>query len=173
MLRQSHLHGRWAILINLSYNDLIIFKNFNIEYEFGRKIAASCGQYYTKVVELRERNRKLFAIVDGGTHQINYYGQLYGRRLPYIKQYPLRNESAQYTICGSLCSASDILVHNHELGLLKEGDILCFENAGAYSVTEGYYLFLTHPLPVIYIFDPKEGLHLLRNKIDTEFINGG
>lgn len=155
-------------------NDLeTTFKNFNIEYEFGRKIAASCGQYYTKVVELRERNRKLFAIVDGGTHQINYYGQLYGRRLPYIKQYPLRNESAQYTICGSLCSASDILVHNHELGLLKEGDILCFENAGAYSVTEGYYLFLTHPLPVIYIFDPKEGLHLLRNKIDTEFINGG
>lgn len=161
-------------LIPTIVNDLEnTFENHIIKYEVGRKIAASCGQYYTRVVELRKRKSKHFAIVDGGTHQINYYGQLYGRRLPYITQYPLRNETVQYTLCGSLCSASDILVHNHKLGLLQEGDILCFENAGAYSATEGHYLFLTHPLPAIYIFDKKEGLHLLRNKTDTEFINGG
>lgn len=150
-----------------------IFSDYSIEYEFGRKIAASCGKYFTKVIEIRTRNSKQYVIVDGGTHQINYYGQLYGRRLPFITQYPKHNGTNRYTVCGSLCSASDILVHNHEMNLIELGDILCFENAGAYSITEGCYLFLSHPLPIIYTFKQTEGIRILRNKIDTDFINGG
>ena len=41
----------------------------------GRFIASECGYYCTEVVDRKCNNGSEYAIVDGGIHQINYYGQ--------------------------------------------------------------------------------------------------
>lgn len=45
---------------------------------------------------------------------------------------------------------------------LQLHDILVFERVGAYSVTEGIYLFLSRPLPRIYFWTEGEGLRMVR-----------
>ena len=50
-------------------------------------------------------------------------------------------------------------------------DILVFERVGAYSVTEGIYLFLSRPLPRIYFWTKEEGLRLVRDGIHTDTLN--
>ncbi len=42
--------------------------------EEGRSLAADCGTYLTRVVDLKENERQRYAIVDGGMHHLVYYG---------------------------------------------------------------------------------------------------
>ncbi len=57
-----------ALLENLAFQG-------QITLEMGRAIAASCGTYVTKVVDRKTNHSGNFAIVDGGMHQLVYYGQ--------------------------------------------------------------------------------------------------
>ena len=52
-----------------------------------------------------------------------------------------------WNICGSLCTVNDVLVKQMPLKHAKIGDALVFERVGAYSVTEGIYLFLSRRMP--------------------------
>ena len=51
------------------------------------------------------------------------------------------------------------------------GDVLVFHNIGAYSVTEGIYLFLSRRMPKIFLYGEKDGLKLLRNNTETWMMN--
>ena len=46
----------------------------DIVLELGRSIAADCGAYLTSVVDVKTTSGQNYAIVDGGMHQISYYG---------------------------------------------------------------------------------------------------
>ena len=54
---------------------------------------------------------------------------------------------------------------------LEIGDTLIFENVGAYSVTEGIYLFLSRALPKVYLKDENGYLTLVRDAMETSDIN--
>jgi len=168
--KESEHDDIWSKMVDVFSDE---FSEYDIEYELGRKIVAACGKYITKVVEKKTINERNYIIVDGGTHHLNYYNQMYGRRIPFITQYPQREGKEKYTICGSLCSASDILIYDGYLNTIWADDILCFENAGAYTVTESTYLFLSHPLPVIYLSDLNGRLTKIRESIKVSQINGG
>lgn len=70
-------------------------------------------------------------------------------------------------ICGALCTTSDVILK--EINIRKDniGSRLIFRNIGAYSVTEGIYLFLSRDLPKIYIYDEKNGFMLVRDTINS------
>ena len=140
--------------------------------EIGRFIAADCGAYYTRVVDLKHTEGNAFCIVDGGMHHLKYYGQTMAMKVPFTQQYPLREggERVSRTVCGALCTTADILVRDLPLNGIAAGDILAFGKAGAYSVTEGISLFLSRDLPRIY---REEGgkRTLLRDFIQTSKIN--
>ena len=72
---------------------------------------------------------------------------------------------------GSLCTTSDILCREVEFDHLEIGDTLAFENVGAYSVTEGIYLFLSRTMPKVYLKDESGSLTLVRDAIETSTIN--
>ena len=77
-------------------------------------------------------------------------------------------------LCGSLCTTGDVLVRDVELPRLQMGDVLAFENVGAYTVTEGIGLFLSHALPAVYLFHEDrtgEELMLARGPMPTSKIN--
>ena len=118
--------------------------------ELGRSMTAGCGRYFTRVVDQKRNNGRNYAIVDGGVHQLVYYGQNLAMRRPKITLFPYRTDTPEtWNICGSLCTINDILAKQVSLPGLGVGDVLIFENAGAYCMTEGIALFLSRDLPGI------------------------
>lgn len=102
-------------------------------------------------------------------HQIQYDGQIRGMYQPKCRMYPDGREGKKekWTICGALCTANDVLVRDIELTAPGEGSVIIFENAGAYAMTEGMSLFLSHELPAVVFYSEKEGFKLARNKQET------
>lgn len=147
-----------------------------IVYEAGRFIAAYCGKYYTSIVDIKNTNGTQFCIVDGGINHLNYYGQTMAMKKPHIRQFSSDfaekkdGEKQPCTICGSLCTVSDVLVKALPLEDVKSGDILEFARTGAYTVSEGIYLFLSRDMPRIY--KKKEGkITLVRDVFCTDTLN--
>lgn len=152
-----------SLLKQMNYNGKIIL-------EIGRGIAASCGSYYTKIVDIKKTETQNYAIVDGGMNHLVYYGQMMAMRKPYFEVIPKRNDDIQiYTICGALCSVNDIILKQTEMDL-KMNDIIIFKNTGAYCMTEGISLFLSRDLPKIYLYKNDE-YHLIRDDIKTSVLN--
>ena len=140
-----------------------------IVLEMGRFLAAFCGYYVTRIVDQKRNLGQNYCIVDGGIHHLNYFGQMMAMKIPkfcHVKQeteytksrteQPEKevalNESGEeeaWNICGSLCTVSDVIVKQLPLVDAKIGDVLVFERTGAYSVTEGIYLFLSRDLPPV------------------------
>ncbi len=144
--------------------------------EIGRFIAASCGTYYTKIVDSKVNCGTQFCIVDGGIHQVNYFGQMMAMKLPWYRQ--LKTDGRIYNggkdkanVCGSLCTINDNLVKNMPLTEPTIGDILEFINTGAYSMTETPALFLSRDLPKVYLYSIKDGLELMRDRVETNEFN--
>ena len=141
--------------------------------EMGRFVAADCGTYYTSIVDLKRTDGNAFCIVDGGIHHLKYYGQTMAMKIPHTRQFPCRKEAGKeerWTVCGALCTTSDVLVKDLPLTDAAIGDVIAFEKTGAYSVTEGIGLFLSRDLPRIYRQENGERT-LLRDFIKTSEIN--
>ena len=139
--------------------------------EMGRFIAAACGTYYTSVKDLKTNFGINYAILDGGIHQIKYYGQIMAMHSPIIIQQPCRNgEKLKYCLCGSLCTVADVLIKEAELQELQIGDILEFQKCGAYSLTEASSLFLSRDMAYVYL--KEEGkVNLVRDSRHSSEIN--
>jgi diaminopimelate decarboxylase len=50
-------------------------------------------------------------------------------------------------VAAPLCTSLDVLHPNADVGAAAPGDLLAFENAGAYGYTESMPLFLSHEWP--------------------------
>lgn len=121
----------------------------HITLELGRSIAASCGSYLTRVVDVKTCKRERYAILDGGMNHLVYFGQTMAMKLPFYQLYPPRTggEELPWNLCGALCTTNDILVKQLPVSDLQAGDLFVFENTGAYCMTEGISLFLSRALP--------------------------
>lgn len=166
-----------------------VLREFAVEYplgiEMGRFLAASCGKYYTQVKDLKSTGDANYAILDGGIHHLNYFGQRMAMQVPPIKVCAgevSENEEkngveltelpdTDYTLCGSLCTVADVLVREVKLKKLELGDVLEFGHCGAYSVTEAPALFLSRQLPAIYAYSKECGYECLREHIPAAEIN--
>ena len=147
---------------------------FRIDIELGRYMVASCGTYYTSIVDVKRADGRNYCLVDGGIHHVNYYGSNMAMRTPIIRHIQNTGESQdideqEYMICGSLCTFADVLARGIALHNPQIGDVLKFENIGAYSVTEGTYLFLSRDLPTIYLKE-KDGEIMELRKAKSSFI---
>lgn len=161
--------------------------------EAGRFYAAECGFYLTKIVDSKRVEDKRYCIADGGINHVNYLGQIMGMKEPVIRHFRGNgdpdalpetvcyrrisdtDESEEvledWTICGSLCTTNDDLVRTRRMAEPRLGDVLVFENLGAYSVTEGIYLFLSRKMPRIVLYNGISDICLVRDFVDTDPIN--
>ena len=145
-----------------------------INVELGRFIAAGCGYYATSVVDTKTTDGHNYCIVDGGIHQLNYYGQMMGMKKPRMKLVQNgggETEEMSWCVFGSLCTVNDVMLKDVSFPKLKEGDYFIFENCGAYSVTEGMSLFLSRDLPQIVFYSKEKGFKLVRGVTPTYVIN--
>lgn len=144
-----------------------------VTLELGRGIAAGCGRYYTHVVDVKRCKGQNYAVTDGGMHQLVYYGQYMAMKRP---RFSLvggegRGGGEPWNLCGALCSMNDLLVKQAPLPELQAGDLLCFENAGAYCVTEGMALFLSRDLPAVYLLGADGAIRRVRGNVETAPLN--
>lgn len=150
-----------------------------VTFEMGRFLAASCGVYLTKILDLKrgeEPDAPAICITDGGIHQIQYDGQFRGMFTPEIRVLRERPDAAEaktglYTLCGSLCTANDVLCGKYAASGLRPGDLLAFDRTGAYSAFEGMALFLSHDLPAVALRSAEEGLRVVRDRQPTWILN--
>ena len=163
-------------------------EKFNVTLEMGRYIAATCGILISRIADMKMNDTTRYAIIDSGINHINYYGQTMAMKKPRCEfiqmeytegfadgadhEVEVYSQGVQpYNICGSLCTVGDVIVKNLELKDAKIGDMIAFYNIGAYSVTEGIYLFLSRRMPAIVMYSKKNGYRIIRNPVDTFLIN--
>ncbi len=141
----------------------------SVMLEMGRALAADCGYYLTSVKDIKQSNGRRYCIVDGGIHQLNYDGQIRGMYEPVFRVWPKSQAGAecQWTVCGSLCTVNDVLMQKAVIRNLKAGNVLIFERAGAYAMTEGMALFLSHELPEVLLYSKEMGWKPVRDRIHT------
>lgn len=151
-----------------------LIKDSKFEYviELGRYIASPCGRYITKIMDIKGDEKNSYIIIDGGINHINYYGQMMGMKNPIVEHIKSdkTGELIDFTIAGSLCTTADIVLRKLTLDSPTNGDLLVFSDIGAYSITEGIYLFLSHPLPSV-ILDNGKDYSVLRNSRETYILN--
>ena len=147
-------------------------REYEVTLELGRSIAASCGSYFTKAVDVKTNASQNFAIMDGGIHHITYFGQFMAMKHPILEQFPQKQgEVKQWNLCGSLCTVNDILVKDLPLTEFEVGDTVIFKNAGAYCLSEGISLFLSRALPGVILLKKDGSISSLREAADTFIYN--
>lgn len=146
----------------------------SVMLEMGRVLAADCGYYLTSVKDIKQSNGRRYCIVDGGIHHLNYDGQIRGMYEPVFRVWPEKQfltprqeQNFQWTVCGSLCTVNDVLMQKAQIRNLKAGNVLIFERAGAYAMTEGMALFLSHELPKVLLYSREMGWNPVRERIQT------
>ena len=144
----------------------------HITLELGRGIAACCGRYYTHIVDIKHNKGQNYLLIDGGMHHLVYFGQHMAMKHPFLsvcdkEQAP---KTMSWNICGSLCSMNDIVAKQVELPEVSIGDTICFENTGAYCMTEGISLFLSREIPAVYLMDGGDPV-CVRQTFDTAPLN--
>ena len=152
---------------------LIEHSRYRYVIELGRYVASPCAQYVTKIMDTKGDEKSHYCIIDGGINHINYYGQMMGMRVPrveHIAQVNAFSNQENYTIAGSLCTTADIVLRQLLLTSPAVGDVLVFNDIGAYSITEGIYLFLSHPLPAVLCSDGGK-IRVLRKATETYILN--
>lgn len=162
------------------FSKLIANSNYDYVIELGRYVASPCGKYITKIMDIKGDEKSRYIIIDGGINHINYYGQMMGMKNPKVQHIKSgfnaenageeNSATADYTIAGSLCTTADIVLRKLTLTSPSIGDLLVFSDIGAYSITEGIYLFLSHPLPAVVMYDGKN-YSVLRKSQETYIIN--
>lgn len=144
----------------------------HITMELGRSIVASCGSYYTKVVDKKTNKEGNFAVLDGGMNHLVYYGQMMAMKKPMLDILPKREDKIlkNWNLVGSLCTINDLIVKQLPVSNLEIGDIFVFKNTGAYSMTEGISLFLSRDLPKVVFIQGGE-MKIVRENINTYKFN--
>lgn len=130
------------VLVNLKNK----YELKSIWMELGRYAVAECGQYFTKITDIKTVRGKNLIVTEGGINHIARPA-LTGQTFPCTSFSVARSEVKEYNVHGPLCTALDFL-GTFELPMnLQVGDWLIFHKAGAYGFTESMPYFLCHELP--------------------------
>lgn len=151
-----------------------ISETMEITIELGRYMAALCGKYVTRVVDVKRNQGINYAIVDGGIHHLGYHGQMLGIKFPRVSVLHKTNKERmqdRWMVCGALCTINDILLKNYEAETLEEGDLFIFHDTGAYAMTDTSVLFLSRDLPVILIENEDKSIECIRKKKQSACLN--
>lgn len=115
----------------LFHKHLELREGQEVHFELGRAVVAQCGTLITKVLYVKEGQKKKFAIVDAGMNDLI-------RPALYHAYHKIENISSdaptqQYDVVGPVCETSDCFGKATVLNETKRGDFIAIRSAGAYG----------------------------------------
>lgn len=119
-----------------------------LHFELGRAVVGQCGSLITKVLYVKQGNKKKFAILDAGMTDLI-------RPALYQAYHKMENITSEdsietYDVVGPICESSDVFGKAIDLNKVNRGDLLAIRSAGAYGevMASGYNC---RELPIGYI----------------------
>jgi diaminopimelate decarboxylase len=106
-------------------------KDLTLMFEPGKYLVSDAGKFLTSVNVIKQTTSTVFASIDSGLNHLI-------RPMFYDSYHHISNISNPngkkrfYTVVGYICE-TDTFGSNRRISEIKEGDVLCFNNAGAYS----------------------------------------
>ena len=133
-------------------------------FEPGKFLVSEAGYFLAKVNVIKQTTSTVFAGVDSGLNHL-IRPMLYDA---YHHISNLSNPSGReryYSVVGYICE-TDTFGSNRRIAEIREGDILCFKNAGAYCMSMAS-TYNSRPLPAEVLI--REGVaHLIRQRDNYE-----
>lgn len=109
-----------------------------LHFELGRAVVGQCGSLITKVLYVKQGNKKKFAILDAGMTDLI-------RPALYQAYHKMENITSEdsietYDVVGPICESSDVFGKAIDLNKVNRGDLLAIRSAGAYGevMASGY-----------------------------------
>jgi diaminopimelate decarboxylase len=105
-------------------------KKLTLMFEPGKFLVSDAGSFLAHVNVVKQTTSTVFASVDSGFNHL-------GRPMMYDSYHHIHNISnpngreRYYSVVGYICE-TDTFGSNRRISEIREGDILCFKNAGAY-----------------------------------------
>ncbi len=110
-------------------------RNFQVWFEPGKFLVSECGSFITQVNVLKENAAATFVGINSGFNHLI-------RPMFYEAYHRIRNISnpdgpiKHYAVTGNICE-TDTFAWDRPLNEVREGDLLVFDNAGAYGFEMG------------------------------------
>ena len=105
-------------------------KDLTLMFEPGKYLVSEAGKFLVNVNVVKQTTSTVFASVDSGLNHL--IRPMFYDSYHHIENISNPNSKERfYTIVGYICE-TDTFGTNRKISEIKEGDILCFNNAGAY-----------------------------------------
>ncbi len=108
-------------------------KELTLAFEPGKFLVSEAGHFLAKVNVVKQTTSTVFASVDSGFNHL-IRPMLYGSNHQIINISNPKGKERYYSVVGYICE-TDTFGSNRRINEISEGDILCFQNAGAYCFT--------------------------------------
>jgi len=147
-------------------------KDLTLMFEPGKFLVSESGKFLCKVNSIKQTTSTVFAQVDSG---FNHFlrPMMYGAN-HHIENISNHNDAQRYySVVGYICE-TDTFATNRKTSTIRNGDMLCFNNAGAYChAMSSNYNSRYRPAEVMFINNKFELVRkredfndLIRNQID-------
>jgi diaminopimelate decarboxylase len=113
-------------------------RELTLAFEPGKFLVSEAGFFLAKVNVVKQTTSTVFAGIDSGFNHL-IRPMLYGSQHHIENISNPKGKERFYTVVGYICE-TDTFANNRKIAEIKENDILCFRNAGAYcfSMSSNY-----------------------------------
>ena len=105
-------------------------RDLTLAFEPGKFLVSEAGVFLAKVNVVKQTTSTVFAQIDSGFNHL-IRPMLYGSQHDILNISNPKGRERFYSVVGYICE-TDTFANNRRISEIKEGDILCFKNAGAY-----------------------------------------
>ena len=141
-------------------------KEITLMFEPGKFLVSEAGYFLTKVNVVKQTTSTVFAGVDSGFNHL-VRPMMYGSYHHITNISNPEGRARYYSVVGYICE-TDTFGSNRRISEISEGDILCFNNAGAYCFSMAFnYNSRFRPAEVM-IYEGKD--YLIRHRETFEDI---
>ncbi|SDB20142.1 diaminopimelate decarboxylase [Flavobacteriaceae bacterium MAR_2010_188] len=135
-------------------------RELTLAFEPGKFLVSESGFFLTKVNGIKQTTSTVFAQVDSGFNHL-IRPMLYGSQHDIVNISNPQGRERFYSVVGYICE-TDTFATNRRISEIREDDILCFKNAGAYCFTmSSNYNSRYRPCEILWY---KEKAHLIRKR---------
>ena len=150
-------------------------RDLTLAFEPGKFLVSEAGFFLAKVNVVKQTTSTVFAGIDSGFNHL-IRPMLYGSQHHIENTSNPKGKERFYSVVGYICE-TDTFANNRRISEIKEGDILCFRNAGAYCFSmASNYNSRFKPAEVLWhegkghlIRERETFEDLLKNQVEIEF----